>query len=542
MSQKFCSSCGAITVEASRYCRHCGALLRHATQENLGGATVSPLAATVPLVEREPAAGGADGDERGARKLHDTPESEQNGDRHTFDLEAQVAQGQPFLADEYGHVVMPEHDPDLDEFLATPDFVTPNTESEETLVRAPERHSTDAAHDFPSPPHAAGVSFRSEAPTIPAQFAPPAPASSPTVERRALRVWLGVALSILIMLGVGSGLLVAWYLTRAQNPATTVSSETIPVSAPAPDSRQDAQAKLNEADQLITAGDTEAAIGRLREAVAVDAANVEAHRRLARLLLAHGARGEAVAEFQAVVKLEPNDAESWRQLAAAQFAEGSYREAADSYERLFAIVGESPADESTQLAYADALRLAGRPTQARIIYQRLASSAAAEIARTSRQHLAQLDLAGTTTTDKRADKNKREEEQAANETPAPQTLAPVTPAPVAARQPPPAPAETSKQTPKAPNAAKHYQRGLSLWPQNRAAALTEFRAAAAAGSSDAYYYLGLGMAEGREPKKLSRAELVAALNYFQRARGSRFSDKARRYEDQLGKEYDKRRK
>ncbi|MDQ3584544.1 MAG: tetratricopeptide repeat protein [Acidobacteriota bacterium] len=537
MSQKFCSSCGAVTVEASRYCRHCGALLRHATQGNLGGATVSPLAATVPLVEREQAAGEADRDERGARKFHDTHESKQDGDRHTFDLEAQLAQGQPFLADEYGHVVTtPEHDPDLDEFLATPDFVAPDTESEETLVRLPARRSTDAAHSFP-PPHAAGVS---SVPTASVGSVKPAPANSQAIERRALRVWLGAGLSILIALGVGSSLLAAWYLTRSRNSATTVSGETIPVSAPAPAPQPDAQAKLNEADQLIAAGDTSAAIGRLREAVALDATNAEAHRRLARLLLAHGAHGEAITEFQAVVKLEPNDAESWRQLAAAQFAEGLYREAADSYERLLAITGEPTADENTQLAYADALRLAGRPAQARVVYQRLASSAAAEIARASRQRLAQLDLAETTT-DKRADKTKREE-QAANETPAPQTPAPITPAPVATRQPPPAPAETSKQVPKPPDAAGHYQRGLTLWPQNRAASLAEFRAAAAAGSPDAYYYLGLGMAEGREPKKLSRAELVAALNYFQRARGSRFSDKARRYEDQLGKEYDKRRK
>ncbi|MDQ3753230.1 MAG: tetratricopeptide repeat protein, partial [Acidobacteriota bacterium] len=365
----------------------------------------------------------------------------------------------------------------------------------------------------------------------------PAPANSQAIERRALRVWLGAALSILIALGVGSSLLAAWYLTRSRNSATTVSGETIPVSAPAPAPQPDTQAKLKEADQLIAAGDTSAAIGRLREAVALDATNAEAHRRLARLLLAHGARGEAIAEFQAVVKLEPNDAESWRQLAAAQFAEGLYREAADSYERLLAITGEPTADENTQLAYADALRLAGRPAQARDVYQRLASSAAAEIARASRQRLAQLDLAGTTT-DKRVDKTKREE-QAANETPAPQTPAPMaTLAPVVTKQTPPAPIET----PKPPNAAGHYQRGLTLWPQNRAAALAEFRAAAAAGSPDAYYYLGLSMAEGREPKKLSRAELVAALNYFQRARGSRFSDKARRYEDQLGKEYDKRRK
>ncbi|MGH9943343.1 MAG: hypothetical protein ACRD9R_13420, partial [Pyrinomonadaceae bacterium] len=81
-----------------------------------------------------------------------------------------------------------------------------------------------------------------------------------------------------------------------------------------------------------------------------------------------------------------------------------------------------------------------------------------------------------------------------------------------------------------------------LWAANRSASLAEFRAAASAGHPDANYYLGLGMAEGRDLQTLQRAELVAALGYFQRARSGRFAAQARSYEDQLGREYDKRRK
>ncbi|MCA1628079.1 MAG: tetratricopeptide repeat protein [Acidobacteria bacterium] len=414
MTQKFCPNCRAVTVEKARYCRDCGAPLLSATGKNPGGAIVSPLAATIPLSEHDYPAGRSDADGHGAQEQYAPHGSDD--DRHTFDLESQLAQGQPFLADEYGHVVTPENDPDLEEFLATPDFVAPDFESEETLVRARAHRPPDAADNFSPPPAAAGVPSRPDAAAIPVASAAPAPVGSQAVERRALRVWLGVALSILIVLGLGGGLFAAWYLTRSlsRTGLPTAGGEIAQINLPAAAPRQDAQAKLSEADQLIAAGDTDAAIGRLREAVALDAANAETHRRLARLLLARGARGEAVAEFQAVVNLEPNDVESWRQLAAAQFAEGSYREAADSYGRLLAITNESPADENTLLAYADALRLAGRQAEARSVYQRLASSAsAAEIARASRQHLAQLDLAGATTTgdNKRAEKAERQEER-----------------------------------------------------------------------------------------------------------------------------------
>lgn len=66
--------------------------------------------------------------------------------------------------------------------------------------------------------------------------------------------------------------------------------------------------------------------------------------------------------------------------------------------------------------------------------------------------------------------------------------------------------------------SEHYNRGLELWVSNRAAAVEEFRAAAIRGGHpDAYYYLGLNFAEGRDPRTLQRAELVAAMQFFQNA-------------------------
>src|SRR5436309_44849 len=77
----------------------------------------------------------------------------------------------------------------------------------------------------------------------------------------------------------------------------------------------------------------------------------------------------------------------------------------------------------------------------------------------------------------------------------------------------------------------HYERGVQLWHTNRAAALVELGAASQHGNADADYYLGLNLAEGREPRALKRGELVAALGYFQSARRGHFSADARRYED-----------
>lgn len=60
--------------------------------------------------------------------------------------------------------------------------------------------------------------------------------------------------------------------------------------------------------------------------------------------------------------------------------------------------------------------------------------------------------------------------------------------------------------------------------------------------ADAYYFKGVNMVNGREPKSLSDGELNAALNYFLRAQGGAHSQEAKRYADRLGREFDRRRK
>lgn len=109
------------------------------------------------------------------------------------------------------------------------------------------------------------------------------------------------------------------------------------------------------------------------------------------------------------------------------------------------------------------------------------------------------------------------------------------------------PADAGKPTPQkqaaqARTAAEHFTRGEQLWSSSRQQAVAEFLAAADKGSADAYYYLGLAMLQGRDLSSLQRGDLETALQYFKEARrGSRFRAEARRYEDQLGREFDRRR-
>lgn len=108
------------------------------------------------------------------------------------------------------------------------------------------------------------------------------------------------------------------------------------------------------------------------------------------------------------------------------------------------------------------------------------------------------------------------------------------------------PASGQAAPPAAPvlSASERYQRGQQLWESgNRRAALEEFRAAAAGGVADAYYYLGSEYyAEGRDPKTLSDGELKAALNYFLRVNAGAHSAQASRSAQLLGREYERRKK
>jgi len=348
---------------------------------------------------------------------------------------------------------------------------------------------------------------------------------------------------VLVAAAVGVG----WYFLRSvrdtaeQQQQQSGAAAAPPAEAPAPDAHALGAAKLAEAEGLIAAGRKDEAVALLREAAALDPANAEPHRRLARLLLESGARRTAIEELREVIRIDASDAKAWRELADAQLAEGLHRDAADSYRRLNELDEGARADDRVQLSYADALRLSGRESDAKSIYGRLSSSRVAEVARASRQRLAQFarDDEAEDNTNTQAEaaapgptaSPARRDERAAGQEPRPETgrVEEV----FTGRAPTPSP-----EARLSPN--ERYERGVRSWGSNRSAAIADFAAAAQAGNADANYYLGLNLAEGRDARSLKRGELMGALTYFQRARRGRHGREASRYEEQLLREYDRR--
>jgi tetratricopeptide (TPR) repeat protein len=354
-------------------------------------------------------------------------------------------------------------------------------------------------------------------------------------------------MAVLSVVVIGCVSAAVWFGMRAfrrapETPPPTVVAAAGEAAPGANDPKQLAAAKLAEAETLIASGNVPEALARLREAAVLDPADPETHRRLARLLIANGSRREAIEELRVLTRLAPTDADAWRSLASAQFAEGLYRDALESYRGLGEAAPAALARDSVQLAYADTLRLAGRTTEARVIYRRLAeTSSDAAVAAASKRQLAQP-------TPSPVDEETAGDEAETRTADASRPAGAATPRDDASQ---PAAALSASPTPQAPAAAPprassgspsdQFQRGLVLWTTNRAAALAEFRSAAERGNSDASYYLGLSIAEGRDPRSLKRAELVAALVHFGRARRGKFRGQSVTYEEQLGRELDRRR-
>jgi hypothetical protein len=576
---KTCPSCGFVSNSEARFCRMCGALLPRVPEE-FGDDAVSPSASTVPLTNSRPTTG--------ALSPHDTgsPERARTGRLAGVEMAEFLRR-----AGEAGDAAFPEdagEEPvDAGERPLTIRVRPIDTPPAATIDPPPQA----AAPTTPAPPNSAPlpddardgddatliapVKVHDAQPSATNAVAPPSAAVTPAplvvdrsraasessgggarsaalsnsparrpTEDRALRIWAGAAVFGVVALLVASVVVGAWYVVHRLRRAPAAETTTAATNTPAPateEARQSATAKLAEAEQLIAAGSTSEAVARLREAAALDPANAEPHRRLAHLLLAEGARRTAIEELRAAVRIDASDAGSWRDLASAQSAEGLHAAAAESYRSLFAASAESARNDRLQLAYADALRLSGRATEAQALYKRLASSRVAEVARASRQRVATAndneeananangarESAATNAATNDAAREARVNAESARASDANKSAAEARPSPTA--------------LPVAASPKDHYARGVELWRTNRAAALAEMGTAAQSGNADASYYLGLNLAEGRDPRSLRRAELVAALTYFQRARRSHYASEARRYEDSLTREYDRRR-
>ena len=540
--QTHCHSCGAETFPGTRFCRRCGAPVGAAGGEDTGG--VSQMPGTVPLREEEGHGRTTDGLAPGEEQRP----AAQTTRVSRADLE-NLLRSQP----EAGGRTRPEHDPNAarlgrDQTAGERDDTARDPEATPPAPRAVTRPEAPAAfgHDedltvtVPRPvvPTPAAESAPLAPPPRDGRASAPPPGARAAGGARARRRWpLVVAACVALLLFTVAAAWLAYRLLHRPT-VTGLPSEGPAAAEAGSDARRQFDEKLAQAEALLAQGNMDEAVARLREANALDPSNVRAHRRLGELLLASGARREAVEEFRAVTRNAPEDAAAWRQLATAQFAEGLYRDAAESYRRLVALVGDS-ADPSDLLSYADALRLSGRTDEARSLYQRVASAASADAAEAARQRLAELareqPTPGPRPGEQAGAPAPREEEMASNAPPAGQPT-PAQPAPTPQPTPTPQPARAAAATP-----AEHYRRGVELWSSNRGAALVEFRAAAAGGSADAPYYLGLSYVEGKNLRALKRAELVAALQYFQQAaqRGGEHAGDARRYAQELEREFDR---
>jgi tetratricopeptide (TPR) repeat protein len=520
MATRPCPSCGAETLPEARFCRRCGATLRAAAGDGAATGEIEPLPPTV-LLPADPST---------ADDL-DTPGAafDPYATRYAGAPETPPAASDPVAAPAGPHGTT------ADESAAEPDFGGYDDERTVAVARRVE-------------PLGSGPTYGRRGPTYepPAgddeaiedddedddshhhprhQAQPPAPRRWPVV--------LALCLSFLLFAAAGA-LFAARYLAgRGASRTSTLP----PVPPPPADPKQLFEEKMAEAEALLAQGDMDAALARLREAAALDPSNTRAHRRLGEILFDTGARGAAIESFRAVTRNAPQDFTAWRQLAAAQFAEGLYRDAAESYRRVVSLVGEQSADAQDLLSYADALRLSDRPEEARKVYERLANVPYALVADAARARLSELTAPTPEPTPEpspEADGEGRPAEGSGEDSP------PAAPAPTPAVRPAPQPPAPPQQPrPPASSASDPYRRGLDLWPTDRAAATEAFREAARAGNPDAHYYLGLSYVLGRDLRTLKRAEVVAALDHFQRAERGQFAEQSRRYTRQLGQEFDR---
>lgn len=428
----------------------------------------------------------------------------------------------------------------------------PNDETASTSgdLTAPDFSNSDsAAQAPPAPLRTLPVPPRMVVPNTTSTYtAPVSPATEAAAgaaggqRKGGFKAWHFAVIAGVLVIGLGVLVAGALFARRAgwlSSIGGTTAAPTPAASATVRPTKSAAEL-LAEAETLTAAGDNDAALTLLREAARLDPANHDAQRRLGDALIKAGARGEAITAYNLAVAADDKDAAAWGALAAAQFDEGLYTESVESYRRLTSLSAGPPA-EVVQLALADSLRAAGQYDEAKTSYEKLALSSSEETASAARQRLtelAQIQASGVPTP---APDPTRQALRNRTLTPSPAPTAAVAVVVAQPTTPPPTVPPTPAPPPtRAATVADRYQRGVDLWGSNRGAAVREFLAAQSV--SDSNYYLGLNIAEGRDPASLGRAELVAAMVYFQRGQSGPHAAQARRYADALGREYDRRQK
>lgn len=220
-------------------------------------------------------------------------------------------------------------------------------------------------------------------------------------------------------------------------------------------------------------------------------------------LLAAGNVTDAIARLRYAIRLDPSNAKAHRLLADALERTGAVNEAIDEYR---AATQHDPNNEETWLRYADALRRVGRMDEAREIYQKLSTSSAEETARVAKEQLAGLPpvASSASNTEQSRTQNLREENGA----------------------------NTGAQSSPAST-----QPGATT-----ASASNNSRAGSPKNDPVTSYNTAIKIIEGKDIRKINRAELLHAYELFQYAQqGPNAADATRRLR-QLDKELFERRK
>ncbi|MCA1557625.1 MAG: hypothetical protein LC731_03685, partial [Acidobacteria bacterium] len=211
------------------------------------------------------------------------------------------------------------------------------------------------------------------------------------------------------------------------------------------------------------------------------------------------------ARLRYTIRLDPKNARAHRLLAEALERTGAVNEAIDEY-RL--ATQYDPANEETLLRYADALRRVGRTDEACEIYQKLSASSSPETASLAKEQLAALPPAVASGADTPRDDRtqNRTEENNAN---------------AAGQQPPPSSSE------QAGTSTSGAGTGGAGRPKN---------------DPVESYNTAMRIIQGKDIRKMNRAELIRAYELFQYAQaGPNRADASRRLRE-LDKELFERRK
>jgi tetratricopeptide (TPR) repeat protein len=220
-------------------------------------------------------------------------------------------------------------------------------------------------------------------------------------------------------------------------------------------------------------------------------------------LLSEGNVTDAIARLRYAVKLDPSNARAHRMLADALERAGNVNEAIDEYR---AATENDPGNEETRLLYADALRRVGRTEEAREIYQKLSSSSSEEVARTAKEKLAQMPAAAPPSSNSEQSRDARAQNRAGE------------------------------------GEATASDNGVASNGSTPGAPTNRDDGGKSSGDPVASYNRAMKIIEGKDIKKMNRADLILAYTLFQYAQKGPNAADASRHLRELDNELFVRRK